>query len=119
MLVVLFRGIPQDHSPGDRTDDKDDDSSRPESVDSESFLDVVEAEDLFDQTAQDVSINEEDSTKQTQENDSLANANITGEWLVASHKCTGAIVYTILIVQSLNQVILKLNLFHNCHNSVA
>jgi len=78
----LFRDIPQDRSSGNSTDDKDGDISRPESVDNESLLDVEEVEDLLDQSSQGVNISEKDSTKQTQENDTLTNANTTGKLLL-------------------------------------
>ena len=83
-MLVLFRGISQDHSHDDSTSDKDD-NSRPESVDNESLLDVEEVEDI---SSQDVNINEESYSKQAQESDTLTNANTTGESLTVSHKCT-------------------------------
>ena len=51
-------------------------------MDNESLLDVEEVEDLLDQSSQDVNISEKDSTKQTQENDTLTNENTTGKLLL-------------------------------------
>ena len=81
---MLFRDVSQDdlHNNDDSTDNKDDDISRPESVDNESFLDVEEDDDLLDNSGPGVNINEEELTKQTLEKDCLTSMNTTGNKII-------------------------------------